>query len=133
MGTCAKERDLRVLNQSNGQDLLPDPAALIARFAREYKEDAEMQSVDAVVCSHPAAMCEVFEPLNKSLLVYATTRYEMGRCFSDAQQQGCSLDPSRWRSWSRKLFKVSPCMLKGDAASWYREGKILRPGGCSLY
>jgi len=103
MGTCARGRDLRVLNQSNGQDLLPDPAALIAHFAREYKEDAEMQSVDAVVCSHPAAMCEVFEPLNKSLLVYATTRYEMGRCFSDAQQQGCSLDPSRWRSWSRKL------------------------------
>ena len=103
MGTCATGRDLRVLNQSNGQDLLPDPPGLIAQFTREYKEDAEMQSADAVVCSHPAAMCEVFEPLNKSLLVYATTRYEMGRCFSDAQQQGCSLDPSRWRSWSRKV------------------------------
>jgi hypothetical protein len=29
----------------------------------------------------------VFEALNKSLLVYASTRYEMARCFSDARPQ----------------------------------------------
>jgi hypothetical protein len=74
-GTCAKGRDLRVLNQSNGQDLGPEPEALIDEFVREYREDAEMQGVDAVVCSHPAAMCEVFEGLRKTLIVYATTRY----------------------------------------------------------
>ena len=71
-----------------GQDLGADPEALIAAFLREYRDDEEMRSVDAFVCSHPAAMCEVFEGLNQSLLVYATTRYEMARCFSDAARQG---------------------------------------------
>jgi len=71
-----------------GQDLGRDPVALIAAFYEEYRHDKEMQEVDAFVCSHPAAMCELFEPFNKSLLVYATTRYEMARCFSDAAMQG---------------------------------------------
>ena len=71
-----------------GQDLGGDPEALIASFQNEYRDDEEMRSVDAFVCSHPAAMCEVFEGFNRSLLVYATTRYEMARCFSDAARQG---------------------------------------------
>ena len=81
---CRHGRDSR----GAGQDLGRDPAALIAAFREEYRHDKEMQGVDAFVCSHPAAMCEVFEPFNKTLLVYATTRYEMARCFSDAAMQG---------------------------------------------
>jgi len=62
-------------------------------------EYAMPHKADAYVCSHPAAMCELFEGFNKTLIVYATTRYEMARCFSDSLRQGCSSDPSRWLAW----------------------------------
>lgn len=78
-GTCATGSDLRVLNQSNGQDLGPDPESLMEAFQREHADDAVVRSADAFVCSHPAGMCEVFEGFNRSLLVYASTRYDMAR------------------------------------------------------
>lgn len=38
-----------------------------------------MARVDVVVCSHPAANCELFMPLNRTMIVYPSTRLEFGR------------------------------------------------------
>ena len=55
----------------------PTPHELTARFVAHYASDAEFARVDGVICSHPAANCELFVPLNKSLVVYLTTRLEV--------------------------------------------------------
>jgi hypothetical protein len=103
--TCAQ--GLKVLNGSNGQDLGPAPAKLVRDFHAAYRDDAAMRGVDAFVCSHPAAMCELFEPFGKPRIVYATTRFEMARCFSDAEPQGCARDPSRWVLWLERLREMT--------------------------
>ena len=103
-GTCAE--GLRVVNGSNGQDLGPSPSSLIQQFVSEYSNDPLMDKVDAFVCNHPPGMCELFQPLNKSVIVHASTRYEMGRCFSDARPQGCSDDPARWKEWNGKVSQL---------------------------
>lgn len=36
-----------------------------------------MKTVDVVLCSYPASVCEIYIPLNKSVLVLPTTRYEL--------------------------------------------------------
>ena len=89
--TCAK--GLKVINSGNGINLNP---GLIPKYYQAYTGDPEMQSVDAFVCFHPTSMCELFMPFNKSIIVIASTRYEMGRH-----------DPNRWKSWNENLIKIS--------------------------
>jgi len=36
-------------------------------------------AADAMVCSHPTGMCELAMPFNRSLIIWATTRFELGR------------------------------------------------------
>jgi len=91
--TCA--RGLRVLNSSNGETLGDDPTALIEAFHRAYAHDTVMQSVDAFVCSHPTSLCQVFLPFNKPIIIYATSRYEMGRHSAD-----------RWKEWNRDIERI---------------------------
>ena len=91
-GTCA--RGLKVLHPGNGINL--DDPKLIPSFYEAYKNDPEMELVDAFVCFHPAAMCELYMPFNKSIIVIASTRYEMGRH-----------DANRWKNWNENLIKIS--------------------------
>lgn len=56
----------------------------------------QMRGVDAFLCHHAAGLCEAFMPLNKSLVVVASTRYEIGRH-----------DPSRWRLWNDNLRRIA--------------------------
>lgn len=49
------------------------------QFYEVYKNDSEINQVDAFICFHPAAMCELFMPFNRTLIVIASTRYELGR------------------------------------------------------
>ena len=72
--TCAK--DLKVLNQQNG--IAPNLADQ-RRFYEAYRNDAEMNQVKIFMCFHPAAMCELFMPFNRTIIVIASTRYELGR------------------------------------------------------
>lgn len=51
----------------------------VLRFELCLRRDPEMWRVDLVICSHPAANCELYLPLNKSMLILATTRLEFGR------------------------------------------------------
>ena len=89
--TCA--RDLKVINGGNAMDLKGD---LKQRFYQAYKDDPLMKTVSAFVCFHPASMCELFMPFNKTLIVIASTRYELGR-----------FDPQRWKEWNTNLITIS--------------------------
>lgn len=64
----------QVLTAKNGIDLGQCPNKLKQEFFEQYKNDPEMQRVDAFLCNHACSMCEVFMPFNKSLIVIASTR-----------------------------------------------------------
>ncbi|ESN93039.1 hypothetical protein HELRODRAFT_165195 [Helobdella robusta] len=73
---CEARKNLKVLNPSNVLDALPK---VVDKYIETYRNDAEMNSVDVVYCGYPASLCEVYVQLNKSVLVLATTRYDVGR------------------------------------------------------
>jgi len=91
--TCSARRSLKVINFRNAMNLHP---SLIPRFYKAYEKSAEMKSVDAFVCFHPTSMCELFMPFNKSLIVIASTRYELGR-----------FKIQRWKKWNSNLLQIS--------------------------
>jgi len=91
--TCEGKKSLKVINRDNAMNLDP---SLIPQFYEAYKNDAELQSVDAFVCFHPSSMCELFMPFNKSLIVIASTRYELGRFGAD-----------RWTRWNNNLQQIA--------------------------
>ena len=91
--TCEGKHSLKVINRDNAMHLDP---SLIPKFYAAYKNDAELQSVDAFVCFHPAAMCELFMQFNKSLIVIASTRYELGR-----------FGANRWTTWNNNLKRIA--------------------------
>lgn len=66
------------------------------RFYQFYKNKKEMNLVDAFVCFHPAAMCELYMPFNRSIIVIASTRYELGR-----------FEEKRWKKWNMNLRTIA--------------------------
>ena len=91
--TCDGKATLRVINGNNAMSLNP---ALIPQFVQSYRNDAELLSADAFACFLPPAMCELFEPFNRSLLIIVPTRYEAGRHGS-----------ARWTDWNNNLLRMS--------------------------
>ncbi|CAF0897510.1 unnamed protein product [Adineta steineri] len=85
--TCAKE--LYVLSNSNGMN---PSKAIRKQFYEFYKNDRLMNLVDVFVCFHPAAMCELFMPFNRTIIVIASTRYELGR-----------FSINEWNEWNKNL------------------------------
>ena len=100
--TCAGRGTLHVINRATAMDLAD--RTLIERFYAAYRDDAEMKTVDAFVCFHPASMCELFAPFNKSILVVATTRYELGR-----------FNPERWQRWNDNLARIAVDAVDDDS------------------
>jgi hypothetical protein len=45
-----------------------------------YKKSSDFESTDLIICSFPAALCEGFIPLNKSIIFNPAHRYNMGKC-----------------------------------------------------
>lgn len=68
--------DLKVLNQKNG---ISPNSEVRQKFYKVYKNNREINQVNAFVCFHPAGMCELFMPFNRTLIIIASTRYELGR------------------------------------------------------
>jgi hypothetical protein len=91
--TCEGRKTLRVISRHNAMHLDP---ALIPKFEQAYRNDSELISADAFACFLPPAMCELFEPFNRSLLIIVPTRYEAGRLGSD-----------RWTRWNENLIRMS--------------------------
>lgn len=65
-----------MINSSNGIWIKPD---LKKQFYEVYKNDPEMNSVDAFLCFHSVAMCELYLPFNRTIIIISSTRYEFGR------------------------------------------------------
>lgn len=96
--TCASEQQqqqLRVISKDNVLTM-NDYKTLIPEFYAAYRDDPEMQTVDAFLCCDPPGACELFEPFNKSLLIVATTRYHIGR--SNAE---------RWIELNQKIIDIA--------------------------
>jgi len=67
-----------------------------SKFYEFYKDQIEMNVVDAFVCFHPAAMCELYMPFNRSMIIIASTRYELAR-----------FEHRQWKKWNENLIKIS--------------------------
>lgn len=61
---------------------LAGEASVRQRFYNAYRCDATMLKMDAVVCSHPVAACEIYLPLDLPIILYVTTRFDLGRLHS---------------------------------------------------
>jgi len=79
-----------VLNDKNMFSLDP---ALIPEFYEAYKDDPVMQSVDGFLCYDPPAICELYAPFNKSLIIIASNRYYITRQSKE-----------RWTTWNENLM-----------------------------
>jgi len=44
-----------------------------------FSADTVLARADAVICSHPVGMCELYMPFNISIILWATTRFEQAR------------------------------------------------------
>lgn len=91
--TCEGMKTLKVITPNNGLNL---DYSLIPRFYDAYKNDTEIQRVDAFACFHMASLCELYEPFNKSLIIIATIRYEHGR-----------FGKERWTKWNENLVRYA--------------------------
>ena len=85
-----------MITKQNGITLGQCPNQLRRKFFEAYVNDARMRTVDAFLCHHAAGFCEAFMPFNKSLIVVASTRYEIGRH-----------DPRRWKAWNANLKAIA--------------------------
>ena len=45
-----------------------------------YKDDKQVASTDAFICTFPASMCEMWMPFNKTIMFLPAHRYNLGRC-----------------------------------------------------
>jgi hypothetical protein len=84
---------LLILNRDNGMNPSDE---IISEFYQFYQNQIEINLVDAFVCFHPAAMCELYMPFNRSIIIIASTRYELAR-----------FDRDQWKKWNQNLIKIS--------------------------
>lgn len=82
MGTCAKR--LQVLLQPRVTENIYASSQLKRQFFEAYKEggfanDSLVLDTDVIHASHPSGMFEFYMPFNRSLIFWATTRFEQGR------------------------------------------------------
>ena len=89
--SCAQY--LRVLSKATGMNPSED---IRRRFYEFYEAQTELNAVDVFVCFHPASMCELYMPFNRSIIVIASTRYELGRFM-----------PDQWKKWNDNLKKIA--------------------------
>jgi hypothetical protein len=84
---------LRILTRNNGMSTFE---SIADEFYRFYRDQVEMNLVDAFVCFHPASMCELYMPFDRSIIIIASTRYELGR-----------FNASQWFTWNVNLKKIA--------------------------
>ena len=82
-GTCATPQNLLVLRQGDVDNSMHFGGATRRAFFEAYREQGPggplVLGSDAMVCSHPTGMCELAMPFNRSVVLWATTRFEQGR------------------------------------------------------
>ncbi|CAF0921036.1 unnamed protein product [Adineta ricciae] len=90
-GTCYSP--LRILTRKNAENPSKE---LAMQFYEFYKDQLEMNLVDAFVCFHPVGMCELYMPFNRTIIIIASTRYELWR-----------FDPSSWMKLNENLKQIA--------------------------
>jgi hypothetical protein len=97
--TCAGDA-LRVIDKSNAFELCSGevgPHAIRRAFYEAYRgPHSGLQHVDAFVCNHPPALCELYMPFNKSIVVFASVNLEFAR------ENG-----PRWKEWLTSLRRIA--------------------------
>ena len=88
--TCI--RHLQVINHANAFEL---PETAITHFYEVYKDDIEFKQVDAFLCISPPAICELFLPFNRTLILLIDSRYESGRSTL-----------SKWKQWNQSIKMI---------------------------
>ena len=101
-----------MINADNMFDLNP---ALIPKFYEAYKHDSLMQSVDAFLCYDPPAICELYAPFNKSLIVIASNRYYIARQSKDL-----------WKKWNEELVTYASDPRNVIAANNRYDAEVIR-------
>jgi hypothetical protein len=76
-GLCTER--LKVLPTNDWKKGYAPSDAAKVDFYNAYKDDPEFRRVDAFLCHHPVANCELFTKFGKPIIVHATTRLEFGR------------------------------------------------------
>eukprot|EP01049_Picozoa_sp_SAG25_P008947 SAG25_NODE_846_length_5084_cov_13.320963_1_plen_956_part_00 len=108
-GLC-KDR-LKVIQADRWKEFDPTEAQ-IQEFTATYETDPEFERVDAFICHHPAANCELFLPFKKSIIVHATTRLEFGRHdegidWRISSGYDRSVGAKKWKQWVRTLQNLA--------------------------
>ena len=103
---------LRVFRSENmmGYSLGADPEKLRRDFFDAYKHDPEFARVDAFLCTHPTANCELFMPFNKSIIINAAARIEFGRYDDNIpwrRERLTSRSYEQWREWVKNLQLIA--------------------------
>ena len=103
---------LRVFRNDNltGYSLGDDPQKLRRDFFEAYKHDPEFARVDAFLCTHPTANCELFMPFNKSIIINAAARIEFGRYDDNIPWRRARLTSrsyDQWRQWVKNLQLIA--------------------------
>ena len=79
MRRCVKSKscaiDLPGIVWGNGNTLCPTPHATRREFFEKFKADKAMAAVDIFLCAMPAAMCELYMPFNRSIIMLVSTPY----------------------------------------------------------
>jgi len=108
-GLC-KDR-LKVIKADNWKEF--DPTERQRRdFQMAYEADPEFKRVDAFICHHPVANCELFLPFNRSIIIHATTRLEFGRHDEGIDWRLSSgydrdVGKEKWKKWVRTIQKLA--------------------------
>lgn len=88
---------------------------LIPKFYDAYRDDPEMRTVDAFLCCDPPSACEIFEQFNRSAIIVATTRYNIGRS-----------KETRWEAWNSRITALAAQPWNVVAANNLYDAEYLR-------
>ncbi|CAF0910446.1 unnamed protein product [Brachionus calyciflorus] len=70
-----------------------------------YKSSSDFQSVNLIICSFPASLCDCFIPLNKTIIFNPAHRYNLGKC---SQEKWSKLNENY-----NKLYKRNKLITSG--------------------
>lgn len=51
----------------------------IREFYETYRKNPDFLNIDVFLCVHPSAMCEIYMPFDKKMLIYIASELDSGR------------------------------------------------------
>ena len=94
--TCASPHELPSLSRDHAFTLCPRPHATRRAAFEALRQSPLITQADGVVCSHPAALCELWLPFNKSILLIVTANLELAR-----------ENAERWKAWLQTVVALA--------------------------